>query len=154
VLAILDWLHANVDYAPGVSTSATGAAATFIDRAGVCRDFTHLGLTLCRAAGVPARAVAVYAWALDPPDFHAVFEVYLGGSWWLVDPARLAPVAGMVRIAHGRDAADIAFLTSSGDARQIELGVSVTRLDGDFSDAALVNASHDPNTVEEAASLC
>ncbi len=96
--------------------ATTGAAGTFIDRAGVCRDFTHLGLTLCRAAGIPARAVAAYALALDPPDFHAVFEVFLDGGWWLVDPTRLAPIAGMVRIAHGRDAADIAFLTTAGGA--------------------------------------
>lgn len=146
-IAILDWLHENVDYVHGVSTGTTGAAGTFIDRAGVCRDFTHLGLTLCRAAGIPARAVAAYALALDPPDFHAVFEVFLDGGWWLVDPTRLAPVAGMVRIAHGRDAADIAFLTTSGFAEQTDLKVSVTEI----SPPALVKPSHSPNTVEEAA---
>jgi transglutaminase-like putative cysteine protease len=145
--AILDWLHENVDYVHGVSTSTTGAAGTFIDRAGVCRDFTHLGLTLCRAAGIPARAVAAYALALDPPDFHAVFEVFLDGGWWLVDPTRLAPIAGMVRIAHGRDAADIAFLTTSGPAIQVEHLVTVTEI----SPLALVKPSHHPNTVEVAA---
>ena len=112
VLAILDWIGANIDYEHGVSDSETTAARTFIDRAGVCRDFTHLGLTLCRASGIPARAVSAYAHRLDPPDFHAVFEVWLGGGWWLVDPTRLAPVEGLVRIACGRDAADIAFLTT------------------------------------------
>jgi transglutaminase-like putative cysteine protease len=149
-LAILDWLHENVDYVHGVSTSSTGAAGTFIDRAGVCRDFTHLGLTLCRAAGIPARAVAAYALALDPPDFHAVFEVFLDGGWWLVDPTRLAPIAGMVRIAHGRDAADIAFLTTAGEVRQTDLSVRVTEV----LPQPLVKASHNPNTVEEAAQLC
>ncbi len=146
-LAILDWLHENVDYAHGVSTGSTSAAGTFIDRAGVCRDFTHLGLTLCRAAGIPARAVAAYALALNPPDFHAVFEVFLDGGWWLVDPTRLAPIAGMVRIAHGRDAADIAFLTTSGMAVQTDLRVTVTEV----LPMGLVKASHNPNTVEEAA---
>ncbi|MBC7520903.1 MAG: transglutaminase family protein [Sandarakinorhabdus sp.] len=146
-IAILDWLHENVDYVHGVSTGSTGAAGTFIDRAGVCRDFTHLGLTLCRAAGIPARAVAAYALALDPPDFHAVFEVFLDGGWWLVDPTRLAPIAGMVRIAHGRDAADIAFLTTSGVMIQTDHRVTVTEI----SALALVKASHRPNTVEEAA---
>lgn len=146
-LAILDWLHENVDYVHGVSTSTTGAAGTFIDRAGVCRDFTHLGLTLCRAAGIPARAVAAYALALDPPDFHAVFEVFLDGGWWLVDPTRLAPIAGMVRIAHGRDAADIAFLTTAGDVMQTDMQVHVTEL----LPVGLVKPSHRPNTVEEAA---
>jgi transglutaminase-like putative cysteine protease len=146
-LAILDWLHENVDYVHGVSTSTTGAAGTFIDRAGVCRDFTHLGMTLCRAAGIPARAVAAYALALDPPDFHAVFEVFLDGGWWLVDPTRLAPIAGMVRIAHGRDAADIAFLTTSGPTTQVDHAVMVNEI----LPLTLVKPSHHPNTVEEAA---
>jgi transglutaminase-like putative cysteine protease len=146
-LAILEWLHENVDYVHGVSTGTTGAAGTFIDRAGVCRDFTHLGMTLCRAAGIPARAVAAYALALNPPDFHAVFEVFLDGGWWLVDPTRLAPIGGMVRIAHGRDAADIAFLTTSGFAEQVDQQVTVTEI----SALALVKPSHHPNTVEEAA---
>jgi len=142
VLAILDWLHSNVDYVHGVSTASTGAAGTFIDRAGVCRDFTHLGLTLCRAAGVPARAVAAYALGLQPPDFHAIFEVYLDGGWWLVDPTRLAPIAGLVRIAHGRDAADIAFLTTAGSIEQTYMEVGVTPLDDDaFAGAGLDKAS-------------
>lgn len=146
-IAILDWLHENLDYVHGVSTGSTGAAGTFIDRAGVCRDFTHLGLTLCRAAGIPARAVAAYALALDPPDFHAVFEVFLDGGWWLVDPTRLAPIAGMVRIAHGRDAADIAFLTTAGAVNQTELTVTVTEI----APPGLVKPSQNPNTVEQAA---
>lgn len=149
-LAILDWLAVHVDYVHGVSNGNTDAAATFIDRAGVCRDFTHLGMTLCRAAGIPARAVAAYALALDPPDFHAVFEVFLDGGWWLVDPTRLAPVAGMVRIAHGRDAADIAFLTTAGLVEQTELRVTVSEIGA----APLDKASHNPNTVEEAALTC
>lgn len=86
VLAVLDWIYEHVDYAPGVSNAETTAERTFIDRAGVCRDFTHLGVSLCRALNIPARAVSAYALNLDPPDFHAVFEVYLGGGWWLVEP--------------------------------------------------------------------
>jgi transglutaminase-like putative cysteine protease len=112
VMAVLDWMSRHVDYVHGSSSPETTAERTFVDRAGVCRDFSHLGITLCRALGIPARAVAAYALALEPPDFHAVFEVYLDGQWWLVDPTRLAPVAGLVRIAEGRDAADIAFLTT------------------------------------------
>jgi transglutaminase-like putative cysteine protease len=146
-LAILEWLHENVDYQLGISTGSTGAACTFIDRAGVCRDFTHLGVTLCRAAGIPARAVAAYALALDPPDFHAVFEVFLDGGWWLVDPTRRAPINGVVRIAHGRDAADIAFLTTSGPVEQTELRVTVTEI----AALGLVKPSHHPNTVVAAA---
>ncbi len=125
VLAIIDWLRSNVDYLHGVSDAETTAERTFVDRAGVCRDFTHLGITLCRAGGIPARAVAAYALALDPPDFHAIMEVWLGDGWWLLDPTGLAPVRGLVRIAHGRDAADIAFMTSSGPAGPVMMTVSV-----------------------------
>jgi transglutaminase-like putative cysteine protease len=125
VHAVLDWIRLHVDYTPGVSNGETTAERTFVDRAGVCRDFSHLGITLCRALNIPARAVSAYAWQLDPPDFHAVFEVYLGGGWWLVDPTRLAPVEGLVRIGVGRDAADIAFLTTSGPCTSLSQSVTV-----------------------------
>lgn len=126
VLAVLDWIHAHVDYVPGVSDAETTAEGTFVDRAGVCRDFSHLGITLCRALSIPARAVSAYAWKLDPPDFHAVFEVYLDGGWWLVDPTRLAPIDGLVRIGIGRDAADIAFLTTTGPCQSLSQSVTVS----------------------------
>ncbi|MDP3492554.1 MAG: transglutaminase family protein [Hyphomonadaceae bacterium] len=125
VRAVLDWIHANVDYIAGISDSETTAERTFVDRAGVCRDFSHLGITLCRALNIPARAVSAYAWKLDPPDFHAVFEVYLGGGWWLVDPTRLAPIDGLVRVGIGRDAADIAFLTTNGPCQCLSQSVAV-----------------------------
>ncbi|MGE0665254.1 MAG: transglutaminase family protein [Sphingomonadales bacterium] len=125
VHAVLDWIHHHVDYVPGVSTAETTAERTFVDRAGVCRDFTHLGIALVRGLSIPARAVSAYAWQLDPPDFHAIFEVYLDGRWWLVDPTRLAPVEGIVRIATGRDAADIAFLTTSLSCECHGVSVSV-----------------------------
>ena len=123
VMAILDWVRGHVSYEAGVSTWETTAAQTFIDGAGVCRDFTHLGVSLCRAAGIPARAVSAFAFQLNPPDFHAVFEVWLGDGWWLVDPTGLAPVEGLVRIACGRDAADIAFLTTQGPCELIRQSI-------------------------------
>jgi len=125
VLAVLDWIYSHVDYISGVSNAETTAERTFVDRAGVCRDFSHLGITLCRALNIPARAVSAYAWRLDPPDFHAVFEVFLNGGWWLVDPTRLAPVDGLVRIGVGRDAADIAFLTTSVYCNSLSQSVTV-----------------------------
>jgi transglutaminase-like putative cysteine protease len=131
VLAVIDWLQEHVDYVRGVSDAKTTAEQTFIDRAGVCRDFSHLGIALCRALNLPARALSVYAADLDPPDFHAVFEVFLDGRWWLVDPAGLAPVEGMVRIAAGRDAADIAFLTSGSFCQCLNQWVEVTRVEED-----------------------
>lgn len=127
VMAVMDWMAEHVDYLPGTSAAQTGADETFTLRAGVCRDFTHLAITLCRALNIPARAASVYALDLDPPDFHAVTEVHVGGAWWLVDPTRLAPVGGMVRIAGGRDAADIAFLTSDRPCTMIAQTVTVSR---------------------------
>lgn len=120
VMAILDWITANIDYEAGVSHGATTAVETFIDRAGVCRDFSHLLIALCRAADIPARAVSAYAWGLDPPDLHAIAEVYLGGRWRLVDATGKAPISGLVRVATGRDAADIAFMTIFGEAKLVE----------------------------------
>ena len=98
----------------------------FAQRAGVCRDFTHLGITLSRALGMPARAVSAYALQLDPPDFHAIFEVYIENGWWLIDPTRLAPIEGIVRIGSGRDASDIAFLTTDKQCQVIRQTIQVS----------------------------
>jgi transglutaminase-like putative cysteine protease len=136
VIAILDWISANIDYEPGVSDSETTASRTFIDRAGVCRDFTHLGITLCRASGIPARAVSAFAHQLNPPDFHAVFEVWLSNGWWLVDPTGLAPIEGLVRIACGRDAADIAFLSTQGACTLVRQSITAEAGDGESLKAA------------------
>lgn len=130
VMSMLNWISRNIDYVAGVSNAETTAERTFVDRAGVCRDFTHLGITMTRALGIPARAVSAYALALDPPDFHAVFEVYLENSWWLVDPTRLAPVEGIVRIGNGRDASDIAFLTSDKQCQVLSQKIAVSEADG------------------------
>jgi transglutaminase-like putative cysteine protease len=127
VMAMLQWINRNVDYISGVSNTETTAERTFVDRAGVCRDFTHLGITLARALGIPARAVSAYALDLTPPDFHAIFEVYLENSWWLIDPTRLAPIEGIVRIGSGRDASDIAFLTSDKQCQMIRQTIEVSK---------------------------
>lgn len=125
VVAIIDWIRANVDYRHGVSSAQTTAEDTFTDRCGVCRDFTHLALSLLRASNIPARAVSAYAFKLEPPDFHAVVEVWLGGRWRLIDVTGLSPAEGLVRIAVGRDAADIAFMTIFGGAEMISQEVEV-----------------------------
>ena len=127
VLAILDWIGGNLRYEPGVSDATTTALDTFVDRAGVCRDFAHLVITLCRAAEIPARAVSAYAWGLTPPDLHAVAEVYLGGRWRLIDATGLAPTEGLVRVAVGRDAADIAFMTIFGAAGLVSQSFAITK---------------------------
>lgn len=128
VQAILDWIGAHFDYEIGVSDALTTAMDTFVDRAGVCRDFAHLTIALCRAADIPARAVSAYAWKLRPADLHAVAEVYVGGRWRLVDATCKAPIDGLVRVATGRDAADIAFMTIFGKAELAAQAFSIRRV--------------------------
>jgi transglutaminase-like putative cysteine protease len=128
VQAILDWMAESMSYEIGVSTAATTAVDTFVDRAGVCRDFAHLAIALCRAADIPARAVSAYAWKLKPADLHAVVEVYVGGRWRLIDPTGKAPIEGLVRVATGLDAADIAFMTIFGEAQLVSQHFAVARI--------------------------
>ena len=117
VAAICDWIHNRVDYEVGTSDPTTTACDVFTRRAGVCRDFAHLGITFCRSLNIPARLVAGYARFEDPPpDFHAVFEAFLGDRWILFDATRMSPVDEMIRIVSGRDAKDVAFATIYGPA--------------------------------------
>lgn len=129
LVAMADWVEAEMDYVAGSSDSETTAADAFVARQGVCRDYAHLLASFARAAGIPARLVSAYAWQLEPPDFHAVVEAWVGGGWRLIDPTGLAPVEGLARIAVGRDATDIAFMTIFGQADMRRQSVQVTRLD-------------------------
>ncbi len=106
------WVSSRLNYVPGSSDPIDGAVDTLLAGAGVCRDFAHLVVALLRAVNVPARVVSAYAPGLDPMDFHAVAEAYVDGQWRVVDGTLLAPRQSLVRIATGRDAADIAFLAN------------------------------------------
>jgi transglutaminase-like putative cysteine protease len=118
VNAVCNWIRNHVDYLSGTSDASTSALDTMVQRAGVCRDFVHLAVALCRALGIPARYVSAYAWRLDPSDFHAAFEAWLqgpeGGAWYLFDPTRMSAPEGIVRIGVGRDASDVAFSSPFG----------------------------------------
>ncbi len=131
VVEICNWINGEVDYLFGTSDTTTTAADTFALRAGVCRDFAHLGITFCRALGIPARFVSCYAWQLEPQDFHAVFEAYLGDRWYLFDATRRASLDGLVRIGIGRDAADTAFATIYGPIISHPISVWSEAIDGD-----------------------
>ncbi|CAH0250742.1 transglutaminase family protein [Roseomonas sp. CECT 9278] len=137
VNAICNWIHDYVTYEGGVSDAMTSAFDIVTMRAGVCRDFAHLGISLCRALGIPARYVSAYAHRLDPPDFHAVFEAFLEGpdgpAWYLFDPTRMADAAGLVRIGVGRDAAEVAFCNAFGamEAGKPEVWISAMEDAGD-----------------------
>jgi transglutaminase-like putative cysteine protease len=129
VQAIADWIHDSIVYEPGISDSTTTAREVFVERAGVCRDFAHLGITFCRALNIPARLVVGYVWFDEPPqDFHAVFEAWLGGQWVLFDATRMAPVDRLVRVGTGRDAKDVAFCTFFGPVRMTGKTLSVHEL--------------------------
>jgi transglutaminase-like putative cysteine protease len=110
--AVTLWVWEKLSYVPGSSLVTDGASQTLLARRGVCRDYAHLVIALLRALDVPARMAAVYAPGLSPMDFHAVAEAFVDGQWWVVDATRLAPRQSLLRIATGRDAADIAFLTN------------------------------------------
>ncbi|MCP1471809.1 hypothetical protein J3E64_003522 [Sphingobium sp. OAS761] len=131
VAALVQWVRDNIAYVPGSSGVNTTAADTFVAQQGVCRDFAHLTAALVRSRDIPARLVSVYALGLEPPDFHAVVEVWLGGAWHLVDATGLAPVETMVRIAVGRDATDIAFMTIFGGGQMNAQSISVRQIEGE-----------------------
>jgi transglutaminase-like putative cysteine protease len=130
VVAIADWIHDNVEYLRGSTDSMTSAFDTVTQRTGVCRDFAHLGIALCRALNIPARYFAGYAYQLDPPDFHACFECFIAGNWVVFDATRLAPLNGLVRVGTGRDAADAAVASMFGSVTAKHHEVTCALADG------------------------
>ena len=109
VKAIQDWVQNRVVYTPNTSDSSTSAIDTLIEQVGVCRDYAHLMIALCRAVNIPARFVtgtdygAYPVWG--PPNFHAYVEAYLGDRWYMFDPTGSSIPMGFVRFGVGRDAA-------------------------------------------------
>ena len=134
VVAMAAWIEDRLDYVRGSSDATTTALDSFIKRQGICRDYAHLMVTFARAADIPARMVAVYGLGVQPPDFHAVAEVWLadGGTpgWHLVDATGMTRADGLARIAVGRDATDVSFMTSFGTARLNSQRVRVERVPG------------------------
>ena len=141
VSAINEWVHKNVSYKPGITNSSTSALDTLTERAGICRDFAHLAIALCRALSIPARYFTGYAYNLNPPDFHACFEAYIGGEWMFFDPTKLVPVNGLVKIGNGRDAADAAVASIFGKTNHISIQVGCESLDADFKPFYVDNAT-------------
>ncbi len=129
VQAIVDWIHQNISYQIGTSNAMTTARDVFADRVGVCRDFAHLGVTFCRALNIPARLVVGYArFDEPPPDFHAMFEAYLGNRWVMFDATHMSPIDDLVRVATGRDAKDVAFATIYGPATMVAMAPLLTKV--------------------------
>ncbi|MDR7378936.1 transglutaminase-like putative cysteine protease [Rhodoferax ferrireducens] len=109
------WIHDNLEYQYGVSTATTDALDTLAHGAGVCRDFAHVGIALCRSLRIPARIVVGYLHGLEPMDLHAWFEAFVGDRWYTFDATQDAPRGGRIVLAYGRDAADVAFISDYGD---------------------------------------
>lgn len=129
VEAIRAWIFDNIRYQYGRSDASTDALDSLNNRVGVCRDFAHIGMALCRSLLIPARMVVGYLHQLEPMDLHAWFEAYLDGRWYTIDATQDQPRGGRVVLGYGRDAADVAFLTSYGQVSTTDLSIQVSRSD-------------------------
>ncbi len=129
VQAIRDWVLNRVTFLPNSSTGNTSAVDTLVEEVGVCRDFAHLMIALCRAVNIPARFVSGIDYGaspvLGPTDFHAYVEVYLGDRWYIFDPSGVAIPMGFVRLGTGRDAADAAVATMFGGVRGVAPAIRI-----------------------------
>ena len=127
--AICRWIRANIDYLIGTSTPSYSARDVLALRAGVCRDFAHLAITLCRCMNIPARYATGYLGDIGVPavrapmDFSAWFEVYLGGRWFTFDARHNTPRVGRILVARGRDAADCALTTTFGQSKLVQFDI-------------------------------
>jgi transglutaminase-like putative cysteine protease len=118
VEAIRQWVQSRTQFQVGSSHPGTSALETYESCVGVCRDFAHLMITMCRALNIPARFATGIDYgadpALGPTDFHCYVEAYLGDRWYLFDPSGISPRMGLLRIGTGRDASEVAFATIFG----------------------------------------
>ncbi len=125
VQAICDWIHSNIRYGYQHTHTTKTAYGTYTERTGVCRDFAHLAIALCRCLHIPARYATGYLGDIGMPaqpipmDFHAWFEVFLGDKWHTFDARHNTPRMGRILMARGRDATDVALTTSFGTANLV-----------------------------------
>ncbi len=126
VEAIRSWIHRNIEYQYGTSNASTSALDTAQSRQGVCRDFAHLGIALCRSLNIPARMVVGFLHELDPMDLHAWFEAYLNGRWFTFDATQDRPRGNRIVVAYGRDATDVALTTSFAPSTLNSMKVTVS----------------------------
>ena len=122
VARICQWVRDNVKYEIGTSIPYGTTRDVLATRTGVCRDYAHVAIALCRALNIPARFVVGHAlWEMPPPDFHALFEAWLGGRWVLFDPTRMVDPGDVIRIGTGFDAADLPFASLFGSAQMTRM---------------------------------
>jgi transglutaminase-like putative cysteine protease len=155
VQAIIDWVHSQVTFGYGFARPTKTALDVSIEKQGVCRDFQHLAITLCRAMHIPARYATGYLGDIRippvpcPMDFSAWFEVYLEGRWWTCDARHNKPRIGRVLMATGRDAADVAITTTFGQSwlKSFEVVSYEVEDDGDNGEKASYRVHADTSLV-------
>jgi transglutaminase-like putative cysteine protease len=151
VQAVVDYVHGYLDYVPGASNSWTTSVEAYRAGQGVCRDFAHLGITFCRALNIPARYVCGYVPDIDAPphpegmDFVAWFEAYLDGQWRTFDPRNNCARVGRVIVGRGRDAVDVALLTSFGQLKLTSFEVRADRVLPPAEPEVSVSALREPH---------
>ncbi len=126
VAKIRTWIHHHIRYEAGSSDSSTSALEIVNSKRGVCRDFAHLGIALCRAINVPARMVVGFLHQLKPMDLHAWFEAFIGGRWFTFDATEDVTRGNRIVVAYGRDAADVALATLFGAFTMTNMKITVT----------------------------
>jgi transglutaminase-like putative cysteine protease len=146
VEAIRRWVQSRVQFKVGSSHPGTSALETYESCVGVCRDFAHLMITVCRALNIPARFSTGIDYgadpALGPPDFHCYVECYLGDRWYLFDPSGISPPMGLLRIGTGRDASEVAFATIFGTVQWVMPRIRITA-QGDELNGIVLPFKHD-----------
>lgn len=146
VEAIRKWVQARTRFQTGSSHPGTSALDTYECGVGVCRDFGHLMISICRALNIPARFATGIDYgadpALGPTDFHCYVEAYLGDRWYIFDPSGISPRMGLIRIGTGHDASDVAFATIFGTVQWTMPRISI-RAEGDEVNGIVPPSRHD-----------
>jgi transglutaminase-like putative cysteine protease len=146
VETIRKWVQTRTKFQVGSSHPGTSALDTYECGVGVCRDFAHLMITMCRALNIPARLATGIDYGADPAmgptDFHCYVEAYLGDRWYIFDPSGISPRMGLIRIGTGRDASDVAFATIFGTVQWSMPRITI-RADGDAVNGLVEPFRHD-----------
>jgi transglutaminase-like putative cysteine protease len=146
VEAIRQWVQSRTKFQIGSSHPGTSALETYTCGTGVCRDFAHLMISMCRALNIPARIATAIDYgadpALGPTDFHCYVEVYLGDRWYIFDPSGISPRMGLLRIGTGKDASDVAFATIFGTVQWSMPKITI-RAEGDEMSGVVQPFRHD-----------
>jgi len=156
VEAVRAWVQRRTRFTVGTSNTSTTALDTLTDQRGVCRDFAHLMIALCRALNIPSRFVTGIDYGADPSlgpvDFHAYVETWLGDRWYLFDATGISPTTGLLRLATGRDAADVSFCTMFGPVKSHAPRVAIRAIADE--ELGLVMPEHTTLAVSTAGGVC